>query len=550
MMKRGRENKGKKLCALAISALILGTAFALPAMPAVSGAFNLNAYAAESSVTVAVPAFPVILNGQEMNREYGQYPPIVYKDITYFPMTYYDCRFLGIETRWTQQEGLSIDATGVTGAYTPYRSSVKNKIGTNAYKATIARDSIKVNGVKVDNSKEKYPLLVFRDITYFPMTWKWGAEIFGWDYKFDNAAGLRINSVNKMVMQSGKLKGAAVPDSENSYSTAAIICDGKVYYNNEKGQIIQANANDLSEARAVYQLEKNSYSSEGNYVNPEFFLLDGKAVLGFHLGGAIMGSDWRVALNQDGTTEVLQNSYVREQRIGDTVFSYNYGHGGYTNNIDMKPVSGGDGQKAGEDRYRYEPLSDLSPMFRLAGRDLYVKALDDSVTDDAKRKYYISEINLDTHKTTVIASRPADSDIYVGDDFIYYTNGNSCFKIDLNSGTETLIGTAAGEPGSMKLFVCSGEVYGIAKDGTVSRFRDGKSFGRNVASLKCAGENENYIIGTFAESSDRRYSFVVCDSKGAVLFKTADRAASITVEDGTVCYYNTGLQTICRAKLV
>ena len=61
---------------------------------------------AADTVQVTLPGFTVTLNGQVIDNSYRQYPLLVYKDITYFPMTYYDCRFLGVETDWTRKNGL------------------------------------------------------------------------------------------------------------------------------------------------------------------------------------------------------------------------------------------------------------------------------------------------------------------------------------------------------------------------------------------------------------------------------------------------------------
>jgi hypothetical protein len=60
------------------------------------------AYGAQAGNTVSVtlPEFKVTLNGEEVDNSYSKYPLIVYKDITYFPMTYNDCRFLGLESYW------------------------------------------------------------------------------------------------------------------------------------------------------------------------------------------------------------------------------------------------------------------------------------------------------------------------------------------------------------------------------------------------------------------------------------------------------------------
>jgi hypothetical protein len=64
------------------------------------GIFSVPAHAVSGNVKVALPAFEVTLNGTVIENATNQYPLIVYKDITYFPMTYYDCRFLGLESVW------------------------------------------------------------------------------------------------------------------------------------------------------------------------------------------------------------------------------------------------------------------------------------------------------------------------------------------------------------------------------------------------------------------------------------------------------------------
>ncbi|WP_157047331.1 hypothetical protein [Alkaliphilus metalliredigens] len=43
-------------------------------------------------------------------------------------------------------------------------------------------------------SKETYPLIIFRDITYFPLTWRFAVDEFRWDYSFSGESGLKIES--------------------------------------------------------------------------------------------------------------------------------------------------------------------------------------------------------------------------------------------------------------------------------------------------------------------------------------------------------------------
>lgn len=84
-----------------------------------------NAYG-NTTVTVSLPSFPVTLNGITIENERSQYPLIIYKDITYFPMTYYDSRFLGLESIWNAKTGLTVEKTGVNWNYYKYNTNKTN----------------------------------------------------------------------------------------------------------------------------------------------------------------------------------------------------------------------------------------------------------------------------------------------------------------------------------------------------------------------------------------------------------------------------------------
>jgi len=154
-------------------------------------AVTTTAYAAE--VKVSLPTFDITMNGVDIEDEYRQYPLIVYKDITYFPMTYSDSRFLGLVTEWDNLTGLEIYKTTETVEYKPNKQNWEN---TNMYTASIPKFNIIVNGKAIKNSTEEYPILLFRNITYFPMTWRFAVDEFGWEYSFTSEDGLIINSIS------------------------------------------------------------------------------------------------------------------------------------------------------------------------------------------------------------------------------------------------------------------------------------------------------------------------------------------------------------------
>ena len=62
-----------------------------------------------------LPTFDVAFNGTEIENENRQYPLLVYKDVTYVPMTYYDSRYLGLVSNWNNETNtLSIEKDNIT----------------------------------------------------------------------------------------------------------------------------------------------------------------------------------------------------------------------------------------------------------------------------------------------------------------------------------------------------------------------------------------------------------------------------------------------------
>ena len=147
---------------------------------------------AADQVSVTLPNFEVTLNGQAIAPTYSRYPFLVYNDITYFPMTYHDSRLLGLTCDWTKEDGLIIDKTD--GHCYEYSRQINEQANAKQQTAQIAPGPVKVNGQAIDNTAEEYPLLVFRNVTYFPLTWRFAVEAFGWDYTFDQTQGLTITN--------------------------------------------------------------------------------------------------------------------------------------------------------------------------------------------------------------------------------------------------------------------------------------------------------------------------------------------------------------------
>jgi hypothetical protein len=68
------------------------------------------------------------------------------------------------------------------------------------YTATVADYPINVNRKNLDNANEPYPVLQFRNITYFPMTWRFTHDEFDWDTSWDSVAGFNLVTIQHKVL--------------------------------------------------------------------------------------------------------------------------------------------------------------------------------------------------------------------------------------------------------------------------------------------------------------------------------------------------------------
>jgi len=526
------------------------------------------------SVNITLPNFKVTMNNQVVNNAYSKYPLIVYKDITYFPMTYSDCRYLGIESTWKgNKEGLLVDATGVTAAYNPYKSSSKNG---RSYTAKIPSFPIKVNGKAIDNSKEQYPLLSFRDITYFPMTWKYGVEQFGWDYSFDGKNGLVIKSKNIKLQQIALPNDRPKEDEDSKYagkkSTCVMVKNGYVYFDNKTGGIMQAPIGNIAKAKKIYQLDRNFYTQEYNSHN--FYEENGKAMLFFHSGGAVMGADNKIELNSDGTIREIQGSYDQTTAIGDKLFMTWIGPTPGPGGLSMQKNGQTESVTIGSPDYWYDTLQERSfggsfgmaeeciggvPEFSLIGNQLFVRA--SKVLGKSSDGHYILDkkqvckVNIDTNEVTKVSNSKDDVDTaQMEGDNLYYLSKGSVYKVTLKDGTENFLGKIEGLPESeseINFKVINGKPYFTKEDKKLYALGSNESLNPNaeLISMKITGDNGEYLACTFKETINAKYRIMIFDQNGKVVFKTSDCGSNVTIEGKQMYFYDIATEKVCNCTL-
>lgn len=272
--------------------------------------------AADINVKVTLPTFEVKLNGHTVENQYRQYPLLVYRGITYFPMTWDDTRLLGLEATWTQASGLNIKQSSVTSSYAPYKSSKSN---ASAYSAKIASSLITVNGKAINNSKEKYPLLTFRNVTYFPLTWRFAHDEFGWDYSWNAVSGLSITSHNPQL-QPAELPAYAVDND-------IAVFNGYYYFvqmTATTNRIYRAPVNQPSAKEEIYTYSFEGSDETWNPVKVTFQIRDNALWFRYHLGGGVSGSDQYVKISDNGKAELLHHGYLdfRETPYGTLIVRF------------------------------------------------------------------------------------------------------------------------------------------------------------------------------------------------------------------------------------
>ena len=391
--------------------------------------------AAEKTVRVTLPTFTVQLNGNKVDNQYRQYPLVVYKDMTYVPMTWFDSRLLGLKTEWSQKDGLTIAEDKVTTSYEPYKTKQKNSKSQNA---TIPTFKITVNGKQINNSTEEFPLLNFRNVTYFPLTWKFAHDEFGWEYVWDKSKGLIINSTNPKV-QTVKLPSYA---SENDVA----LFDGYFYFVetvDNMNLIYRSKEDNIANKEWLYSYHIDTMYGYQKHMN--FEIRENELWFRYHLGGATMGSDFYGKISKDGKAAIEHSGYLdfKKSPKGTLIINQFLPPGG--NNLIFIPTGQPkeNGKQIGDpdliygwyikndsNSTGYGPVQSTT----IHDDDVYVLASSSNLENNSLNQIY--KINLNTNETTQITNSEVGS-FKISGDKLYYVKNNDQNLYSANlDGTE------------------------------------------------------------------------------------------------------------------
>lgn len=502
----------------------------------INGFITPIAHAGGTGVTVKLPEFTVTLNGTVIDNKTNRYPFLIYKDITYFPMTYYDCRFLGVESVWNKSGGLNVAKTGAGWGYHKYQADATN---SNAYySAKTAAFPIKVNGKDIDNSKEQYPLLLFRNVTYFPLTWRFAVEEFGWEYSYDRSRGLAISS-NGGGTAAGQLT-LPIVTRENGEKGAFTMAGDYFYFEGSDGIIYQAPVESPFNKKKVYQLPEADSGPKYSYASLK--TENGMAMLSYHTGGVTMGSDHLIWLKEDGSSEKLDIGYSLVKLYDGYQIRVNQRFPTTGNNLQIKKFGEGDYKSVGDPDYIYGVIrtfyndngyQSLRPSDDLYLRDneLYVLGYYDKEETDSAMGIY--KVNILTGTTERVCEEPASGFKIVGDT-IYFTDLiDSLYQVSVTGGrAEKLTEEPVGQYN-----VLNGKIYYSSKDRNDQLYIYGNEESVNPGGKLKSLENQNgYMVAVFDKASDSQYKMMIFDDSGEAVYKTIENVLLVRIENGKVAF--------------
>ena len=471
-------------------------------------------FANEKQVLVTLPTFDITINGHVIDNETRKYPFLVYKGITYFPMTYYDSRVLGLETSWSRENGLEIKKENVTSSY---KADVLSKKNSKSYQASIRQGTLKLNEKIINNEKEDYPFLTLNQITYFPLTWRIAHDELGWSYEWNNQKGLAITSDNIQV------KSLELPIMNENDGIA--LFQGNLYFTEKIGnkQLIYRTSDNQNKS-IIYQYEVNPNISMNTFVG---FRINEKQLLMNYLTGY---TNNYVAIHEDGKPG---GKYVKQRGsldFRDTAYGKLAVTVGLSDemkgNLHLIKENGTTQQVGNPDITTFGQSAvreGVTPTV-VDGKDVYVL-----LSKDYPSPYVLYRIDLSNGMTTPVVENA---------DWFILSNGELYFT---NSSNKLLYKASKDGSGVMQLSdypvtwfeVVNGNVFYTGKNNSSKLHlykalegKDKQILAESVSSVKVTNEQmlilpqESYSYGAF-----------ILDSNGQLLWKVADQISKLYSSD-------------------
>ncbi len=474
-------------------------------------------------VAVTLPEFSVRLNGMEINNQYAQYPLLVYNNITYFPMTYYGSRYMGVETTWSRENGVGIHQNGVRWNWHDYKRYLPN--GKNGV-ATINTGQIRVNNQLIDNSQEDYPILSFRDVTYFPLTWRFAVDEFGWTYQYSPKDGLSIQSPGAITANEITLPIKAYENGVGAFVKAGDY----YYYEGERGVIWQAPVAQPGRAKKVYQLPVSKQPSDdgSRYCRPVLQLKQGIVLLTYQQQEADGLATHYIQLLTDGVAQELYQGQGSLHCYEDLQLLCEQNDVTGKGTLQIK--------RKGNEAFHAVSTTDfycVGDTFYCVGTEILFLGDTGSAASRTAQKSKIMAVDYRTGAVRQISSDNATF-FTTEDELVYYLDRkHQLYQISLSNGKSKRIAT--GTPAT-QLVVLQGTICYVDEASGELRVLGSDSNPNPGGIVSSMEVQEDFFVVNFSDESTSAYKTMILSRKGKVLFKTTERTASMIIENGKVSF--------------
>ncbi len=189
------------------------------------------------SIKVSVAPYNTIINGNAWDTKNALYPILTYRDVTYMPMTYDLCSELGLCIGYSQEEGLAVireetpqyAPIAYPEGYAPFGSWHPNDLSAK-YDAVTVGYPVRIEGERINARNAEYPLINFRDITYFPMIWDYTRKLcFETEWNTGSFTVNHVNGSNYLYLNAVNGTNLGFIDSVSVYETVTNEDGEEVY---------------------------------------------------------------------------------------------------------------------------------------------------------------------------------------------------------------------------------------------------------------------------------------------------------------------------------
>ncbi len=258
------------------------------------------------ATTVSLPVKDVIMNGNTVDSTNRLYPFLydAQMDLLYFPMTWFDLRSMGVESTFDEGSNFVLRQKATAAAYRAYAGAQNSFESAEAGQASSKLIIRQAEGLEA-TALEHPPLISFRNVLYMPLTQDI-LNALSWRMNMDDGA---------YVIESDNYGVQALTLPETAYKNGALENDmvfhkGWYYYVEtvENTNTIYRWQSETSVVEPVYSYEVTTSYGFNNRL--DFKIREDRLYAIYHYGGAVMGSDYYISIDQDGSVDKVANGYV------------------------------------------------------------------------------------------------------------------------------------------------------------------------------------------------------------------------------------------------